>query len=137
MAGLRFSSTAAMPDRLRGMVEAQGKGAPRETPGTGKRESKYGNKATTVDGIRFDSKKEARFYEQLKIRKATGEVAYWLMQVPIRLPGGTKYVVDFQVFYTDPDRPPEYIDVKGRETAVFRLKKREVEHHYPLKITLV
>lgn len=134
---LRFSSEAALPQRMREMLSAQGKGGPREqhTP-PAKAPNKYHNEPTTVDGIRFDSKREARYYEQLKIRKSTGEVAYWLRQVPVHLPGGTKYVVDFLVFFTDVDRAPEYVDVKGRETPVFRLKKREVEHHYPFRIVL-
>jgi hypothetical protein len=131
--GLRFSSIAAAPPAIRAAMEAQGKGAPRE-PETKLRASKYNNQPTKVGGIRFDSKKEARYYEQLKIRIAAGEVSYFLMQVPIRLPGGTKYVVDFLVFFTDPARPPEYVDVKGKETQVFRIKKREVEAAYPIRI---
>lgn len=135
---LRYTSAAALPDRMRQMVEAQGKGAPRELAmKPAKAPNKYHNEPTTVDGIRFDSKKEARYYEQLKIRKAVGEVSYWLMQVPLRLPGGSRYVVDFLVFFTDLTEPPQYIDVKGRETQVFRLKKREVEHHYPIRIVCV
>lgn len=132
---LRFTSTAAMPDGLRRMLERQG--AAREpTTKPQPKPNKYHNNPTTVDGIRFDSRKEARYYEQLKIRKATGEVSYWLMQVPLRLPGGSKYVVDFLVFFAD-GRAPEYIDVKGRETQVFRLKKREVEHQFPIRIVCV
>lgn len=134
---LHFSSTAAMSDRMRQMVESQGKGAPREVATKpDSKPNKYHNHPTTVDGIRFDSKKEARFYEQLKIQKSLGEVSYWLRQVPIHLPGGSKYVVDFLVFYVGVGEPI-YIDVKGRETPVFRLKKREVEHHYPIKIRCV
>lgn len=134
---LRYASAAALPERMRAMVEAQGKGAPRELAmKPEKAPNKYHNHPTTVDGIRFDSKKEARYYEQLKILMATGDVRYWLRQVPLHLPGGSKYVVDFVVFYTNhPD--PDYVDVKGRETAVFRLKKREIEHHYPIRIVCV
>jgi len=133
---LRYTSTAALPDRMRQMVEAQGKGPSRELATKPEpKPNKYHNHPTTVDGIRFDSKKEARYYEQLKIRRATGEVSYWLMQVPIRLPGGTKYVVDFQVHLAAGG--VEYVDVKGRETQVFRLKKREIEHHYPIRILCV
>jgi hypothetical protein len=127
-----------MPPRLRALVEAQGKAAPREMrPAPQRAPNKYHNQPTTVDGIRFASKREARFYEQLKIRQQLGEVSHWLRQVPIHLPGGTRYVLDFLVFYTDPDRAPDYIDAKGRETQVFRLKKREVEHHYPIRIQCV
>ena len=100
------------------------------------RARKYGNEITTVDGIRFDSKREARYYEQLKLRKAAGEVSHWLRQVPMHLPCGTRYVLDFLVFFNDPGRSPEYVDVKGRETKEFRIKKRGVEHHYPVRITL-
>ena len=90
-----------------------------------------------MDGIRFDSKKEARYYEQLLIRQQTGEVSYFLMQVPLRLPGGTKYVVDFLVFFADPTSAPEYVDVKGTVTQVFKIKKREVEKQYPIEILCV
>ena len=52
------------------------------------------------------------------------------------MPGGTRYVVDFLVFFVDQSRPPEYVDVKGRETAMFRMKRREIEHLFPIKVTL-
>ncbi|MCP1376019.1 DUF1064 domain-containing protein [Dyella lutea] len=122
---------------MRDMLSAQGKsGAAQLVPAKEGAPKKYRNQVTVVDGIRFDSKREARYYEQLKLRKQAGEVSYWLRQVPVHLPGGTRYVLDFLVFFTEPGRDPEYVDVKGRETPVFRLKKREVEHHYPFRIVL-
>lgn len=132
--GLRFESLAAMPESLRVKVVAQGKGAPREPAQP--RTSKFNNHPTTVDGIRFASKKEARYYEQLLIRQKTGEVSHFLMQVPFRLPGGTKYVLDFLVFFTDAGRPVEHVDVKGKQTKEFRIKKREIEKQYPIEIKL-
>jgi len=139
MAGaLRYTSVAAMPDSIRNKVEAQGMGTSRELATRPEpKANKYHNHPTTVGGIRFDSKKEARYYEQLLIRQRTGEVSYFLMQVPIRLPGGSKYVVDFLVFFTDPTSAPEYVDVKGKKTETFRVKKREIEHQYPIKIRCV
>lgn len=97
---------------------------------------KYAATATVVDGIRFDSKREAKLYESLKARQQAGEVAFFLRQVPIHLPGGTKLVVDFLVFFTD-GRPPEFLDAKGIETAVFKVKRREVEAAYPIQIITV
>lgn len=136
---LRYSSTADMPEGMRRLLPAvanQGASpAAPAAPAPAARVSKYGAIATTVDGIRFDSKKEARYYEQLKLRKAAGEVSYWLRQVPLHMPGGTRYVVDFLVFFAD-GRAPEYVDVKGRETAMFRVKRREIEHLFPIKVTL-
>lgn len=99
------------------------------------RRSKYGAVPTTVDGIRFDSKREAKYYEQLKLRMAAGEVLFFLRQVPFHLPGGTKLVVDFLEFHADGS--VHVVDAKGRETQTFRVKRREVEHHYPIKVELV
>ncbi len=100
------------------------------------RPNKYNAQPTVVDGIRFDSKREARLYESLKARRAAGEVAYFLRQVPVHLPGGTKLIVDFLVFYRD-GREPEYLDAKGRETPVFKVKRREVEAAFPIRIVTV
>lgn len=135
--GLRFSSVADMPAGMRALFE--GKGAQRLVeedlaPPVAQKRSKYGNKITVVDGIRFDSKKEAAYYEQLKLRQRGGEVHFWLRQVPVHLPGGTKYVLDFVVFLKSGE--VQFVDVKGRETKEFRIKKREVEHHFPFRILL-
>lgn len=100
-----------------------------------RRRSKYGAVVTYVDGIRFDSKREANYYKQLKLRVAAGEVRYFLRQVPLHLPGGTKLVVDFVEHWVDGS--VHYVDAKGRQTPTFKVKKREVEHHYPVEIELV
>ena len=110
--------------------------------GIGPRRNKYGvdvsrsgKEARTVDGITFDSKAEARYYRNLKLSEKAGTVLMFLTQVPIRLPGGTKYVCDFLVFY--PDNTCAFIDVKGRETDMFKLKKKQVEDLYPIEIEVV
>jgi hypothetical protein len=96
--------------------------------------NKYGAMATHVNGIRFDSKREARYYEELCLRVAAGEVRYFLRQVPLHLPGGTRLVVDFmEVMATGQIR---YVDVKGRETPAFKIKRREIEAIYPIRILL-
>ena len=135
---LRFASLEAAPAKLRAMLEKQLKiGVTNAIAEVAQKPNKYRNVVTMVDGIRFDSKREARYYEALKLRIAAGEVSYFLRQVPIHLPGGTKLVVDFQVFFVDPLRPCSYDDTKGKQTKEFRIKKREVEHHYPIKINCV
>lgn len=136
---LRFASEADMPPSMRALLRGKdaapaAAAAPTSPP---PRTNKFGNVATVVDGIRFASKKEARYYEQLKLLQAAGIVEYFLRQVAVHLPGGTRYVIDFLVFFIDPARKPEYVDVKGRETPMFRVKRREIEHHYPFKVVLV
>ena len=97
---------------------------------------KYGAVRTECDGIKFDSKAEARYYQQLKIRQASGEVVVFLRQVPFYLPGGVRYVVDFQEFHAD--GTVHFVDVKGMQTASFKAKKKMVEQMYaPIEIEIV
>lgn len=76
MSGLRYDSLADLPQGVREQVAgklmkeipmAGGSGSDKST-----RESKYGNKKTTVDGITFDSQKEARRYVYLKWAEDNG-----------------------------------------------------------------
>ena len=97
---------------------------------------KYGARRTEVDGIRFDSRKEARYFRQLRMRQGTGEILFFLRQVPFHLPGGVRYVVDFAEFHAD--GTVHFVDVKGMETAQFKSKKKMVEDIYsPVKIEIV
>lgn len=120
-----------MPEPMRRLLQPSIAAQPAVEP-----RRKYGNHIVHVDGIRFDSKREAKYYEYLKRLREKGEIKYFLRQVPIHLPGGTKLVVDFMV--VDAQGDVEFIDAKGRETAMFRMKRREVSHHYPdIRIRLV
>lgn len=86
------------------------------------------------DGIHFDSKKEGARYETLKLLRAAGEVLFFTLQMPFRLPGGVKYVCDFMVFWAD--ETVTFEDVKGFRTESYKAKKRMVEDLYrPVKIT--
>ena len=82
----------------------------------------------TVDGILFDSKKEARRYGDLKLMRKAGVVSFFLRQVPFHLPGKTTYRCDFVVFYAD--GTVAFEDVKGMRTQAYKLKKRQVEELY-------
>lgn len=90
---------------------------------------------TEHNGRSYASKAEARYAQFLDREKAEGRVLFWLSQVPIQLPGKTRYVVDFQVFTADGE--VRFVDVKGVETETFRLKKRQVEDIYPITIEVV
>ena len=52
---------------------------------------KFGNQPVYVDGRRFDSKAEARRYEELIRLHAAGEILWFCMQPVFRLPGGIEY----------------------------------------------
>lgn len=105
-----------------------------------RRRNKYGAKKVTIDGITFDSKAEARYYQRLKLLQKSGEIKKFDRQVPFELvpkyisPGSgktvrsVKYVVDFVITYSDGRQ--EIIDVKGTETSVFKLKAKLFMHKF-------
>ncbi len=96
---------------------------------------KYSAIRTEVDGIKFPSKLEAKYYNHLKLLIGCDEVIFFLRQVPFHLPGGVTYRVDYQVFYTD--GTVAFIDVKGLETKAFIDKKKMVEALYPVTIEVI
>ena len=93
---------------------------------------KFGAIQTIRDGMKFPSKREARYYDQLKLEVKTGLVSFFLRQVPFHLPGGIKFVLDFLVFRSD--GTVELIDTKGRRTPQYIDKKKLVEALYPVEI---
>lgn len=107
------------------------------------RYSKYKSKKETVDGIKFDSKKEASRYKELKLLQKGGYITGLCLQVPfvlqdayIRVDGkrirAIKYVADF--VYKDADGNIHVEDVKGMRTDVYNLKKKIFEKRYKIKI---
>ena len=94
--------------------------------------NKYHARKTKVDGIVFDSKREAEVYRDLKLQKKAGFVKDFQRQVTfhlIRPPHGVKYVADFLV--TKPDGKQEVWEVKGFETDVFKIKAKFFRKLFP------
>jgi len=104
-----------------------------------KQESKYKNRKVVVDGIEFDSQKEADYYAELKLLQKAGEIKEIELQPKFELLPGFKkngrtfraitYTADFKVTYADGH--VEIIDVKGIKTEVFKLKRKIFEFQYP------
>jgi hypothetical protein len=101
--------------------------------------SKYHAKKTVVDGITFDSLAEAKYYQYLSEMQDKGEISYLRLQPRFTLleafeKDGKKYrpieyVADFDVFYENGQN--EVIDVKGFETADFKIKRKLFENKFP------
>lgn len=87
---------------------------------------------TIRNGLKFDSKLEADYYDELKLRVLAGEVIFFLRQIAFDLPGNTKYRCDFQEFWAD--GTVHFIDCKGYETKDFIKNKKQVEALYPVEI---
>lgn len=107
--------------------------------------SKFNNKKTELNGVMFDSKKEAKYMQDLECLVTLGEVTKIERQVRIRLDVNgvhiAVYVLDFRVTYADGH--VEYIDVKGYRNPkmpfyrVYLMKKRLVEALHGITITEV
>jgi len=94
---------------------------------------KFGAIACERDNIKFPSKLERACYDRLKLLQKAGEIRMFLMQIPFRLPSG-KHVVDFAVFT---EFEVFFIEAKGRDLALGRLKRQSVEAIYDVDIRVV
>lgn len=105
----------------------------------GKR-TRMGNRATTIDGIRFASKLEADRYRELLLLRQAGEVLYFLRQVPFDVATAVVYRADFVVMWNRTGTPRENVtveDTKGHQTEVARVKLAAVQDRYGIKITVL
>ena len=98
----------------------------------GNKKSKYGAVKTQIDGHTFDSKKEADYYMELKMRLLAGEIRGYCLQPIFILAANLKYKADFIVFNND--GTTDIIDVKGFKTKEYIAKKKVLEDKYKLKI---
>lgn len=93
---------------------------------------KFNAQPTEIDGIRFSSKKESQYYSDLLLAKRSGDLLFFLRQVPFHLPGRVKYVCDFVEFWKEGE--VRFVDVKGFKTPTYKAKRRMVEALFPIKI---
>lgn len=94
--------------------------------------SKYRNVKTVIDGETFDSKREANYWRELKLREKAGDIRALRRQVPFSLCCPTlgddvevaRYIADFT--YIDP-AGLHVVDAKGKRTQMYSLKKKWLE----------
>lgn len=104
---------------------------------------KYNNRKVEIDGIKFDSKREARRYQELKLLERNGNISALELQPRFELlskyrNGAGKairkmeYVADFKYIQ---DGQVIIEDTKGFKTKDYLLKKKLFEKkYYPLVI---
>lgn len=108
--------------------------------------SKYGNRKTTLNGVEFDSHKEAQRYAQLRLLERAGRITNLRCQVKyILIPAQRdergrllerecSYVADF--VYFDLTLGMEVVeDSKGYRTDTFKLKKKMMLWFHGIQIT--
>ena len=103
------------------------------------RQTKYRNKKTTINGITFDSKLEAKRYSELKLLERGGLIDSLELQpsfelIPTFKKNGetfrkTTYKADFS--YIDKESGKRIIeDTKGMRTKNYILKRKMFEYKY-------
>ena len=102
--------------------------------------NKYGAKQTVVDDIEFDSKAEAKYYYQLKMRGISNFKMQeeFILQEAFEIDGkkqrAIKYKPDF-TFYED-EKLVKVVDVKGKRTADFNIKAKLFMKRYEIPLIL-
>lgn len=95
--------------------------------------NKYGAQKTTVDGLRFDSKKEAARWVELKKLEGIGVIQNLERQVAIPLHvAGVKVCTYRADFMYEMDGATIVEDAKGYQTDVFKLKWKIGQALFPL-----
>lgn len=94
---------------------------------------KYRNKPVVIDGIRFDSKAEAKRYQELELLQRSRGIHDLKRQVVFALYGKNgspicKYKADFM--YSENDKVVVE-DVKGVVTKDFSIKRKLFNDNYP------
>lgn len=107
---------------------------------TSPRRNKYKNKKVEIDGNGFDSKKEAKYYADLVMKKKAGIILKFELQPEFVLQEGyrtkegkkireIKYKADFKVWYKN--GKIEIVDTKGFKTKDYIIKKKMLLFRYP------
>ncbi len=101
----------------------------------GSRKSKYRAIKTKVDGITFDSRAEACFYNELLFLQKAGEINIIELQPKV-------YLTEARIlikpdFLIEENGKKVWIDVKGHTTAVFQIKVRLWSKYGPGTLRLV
>lgn len=94
--------------------------------------SKYGAKSTTIDGVKFASLAEARRYGELKLLERAGEITGLQRHPRFVIWQSGKEIIRYEGDFAYTERGAAVVeDVKGVETAVFRLKAKMFRAQYP------
>ncbi|NTG48603.1 DUF1064 domain-containing protein [Agrobacterium rhizogenes] len=103
-----------------------------------KRRNKYGAKPTVVDGITFDSKREAEVYSDLKLLERAGRISGFERQRKFNLIVNGVIVgtakIDFAFIDHDQDGRFRVVDVKGVVTREFKRTQKIIRAAYNIEV---
>lgn len=100
---------------------------------------KFGNRRTVVDGIMFQSGKEAKRYRELKQNQAAGAISNLRWQVNYSLDVNRRRITTYRADFVYTENGREVVeDVKGMRSGVaydlFSIKKRLMRAIYGIEV---
>lgn len=105
--------------------------------------NKYHAKHTEVDGLKFDSLKESRRWNDLKIRQRIGEIKNLARQIPFKLRAHGQDICVLRMDFTYDEKQGDkwvtvFEDVKGYDggTPSWKLKSKIFEAQFNVKIRI-
>lgn len=94
--------------------------------------SKYRAVKVVVNGVRFDSKKEARRWQELQLLEAAGKISDLQRQVNFPLSVNCKKICTYRADFTYRQGDRAVVeDAKGYQTDVFKIKWKLLQLLYP------
>lgn len=99
------------------------------------RGNKYRAQKTQVDGITFDSKREARRWQELKLLERAKEIWKLERQVTFELRVKSILICKYRADFVYHDKTGQIVeDVKGVRTDAYRIKRNLMSAIYGIKI---
>jgi hypothetical protein len=103
-----------------------------------KKPNKHNAVASEFNGRVYPSKKAAAHAQEDVLRIKAGDIDFTLEEVSFRIPGGAKHRLDCVHFKRVGDFwKIHWVEVKGRDLPLGRLKRRQVEEIYQIHIEVV
>lgn len=105
---------------------------------TATKQHKYGAQREEVDGILFDSKKEAQRYRDLKVLERCEQIRNLKIKPRFPIVVNDTLICEYEADYSYFDMrkgEPVIEDCKGCKTPVYKLKKKLFEAMYGKRIT--
>lgn len=100
--------------------------------------NKYRNRKTIIDGITFDSRREAERYRELRLMEKANLILHlelqpvYELQAKFRHNGKTERAITYKADFRYEENGRIVVeDVKGMETEVFKIKRKLFLYRYP------
>lgn len=99
------------------------------------KKNKYGNIPCVYNGERYDSQREAEYARDLDLRmhESGGSLVRWERQVNIPMVINGIKICDYRIDFVETHRSglKIFVEIKGHETAVWKLKWKLLAALYP------